>query len=1111
MRDYAIYTLPHRERCMDPERWEQIDDLVDAALELPEQDRAAFLKVACGDDIALREEVESLVAHAGAASSFLETPAALATTPPTPNSSDDETPTRTLPVARQHQAPDQGVDLVSGQIFGPYRIERLLGQGGMGKVYLAEERDTGRRVALKILNRGSLTPADRMRFLREGRLAASLSHEHVVYIFGTNEVEGTPIIVMELAAGGTLKDRVQTGGPLEPAHAVDAILQVIAGLRAAGAIGILHRDIKPSNCFVDSRGGVKIGDFGLSISTLARTDMTLTDSGTFMATPAFAAPERLKGETLDVRSDIYAVGATLYYLLAGRLPIEDTNFVRMVARIGQETPPSPRAFQPVVPAGLAAIVLRCLAKDPANRFETYADLSTALAAFSSLASPPARIGPRLVAGLIDYFLIIVVSSAASSFLLQPFVRAWAIFPVVTPPWAPALTVFAILVAALKALVCLAYFGVLEGIGSRSLGKRACGIRVAASDGGSAGTLNLLARALLFAVCGIVDTLASPQFPEFLNTRMSATVCGVAIFQVVVRDAANGSTFTYGSPGRLPVAFLLMFVSARRSNGYAGLHDLCTRTRVVYERADRTPAVSSLTQPRVYVPAGAPRLGPFVMLTPSDPMAPKGLVAGYDVDLARHVWIERLDPETPAILPGRRDLDRPARLRWLTGIRRDDQAWDAYEAVPGQPLMSLPTQPWSLVRDWVRDIAIELSAGLNDGSLPRLSLDHVWIGRDGRVRLLDWAAAGTGRSDRDLDLDAAPADCKDAQWFLLQCAASVLDVRPASDARREPPRTQPPLPLSAATFFRTLAEGAFTDGRAMADGAASLVHQPAAISSWRRTSHLAVCAVLSLFVAGPLLGWVELRTSVSADGPADGDVRWLTQSLNELSLHDGWAQQSPTPVIVERRQALEIYIAGTLRQRLQDALQSTDLATRPLPNGLLGARAEELLRKPVPSAEEVTRAEKVLERWLASMNRGVSSEQAARRRISLAGVLALIVAIVGSILSPLLFRGGMLLRSLRFALVTADGIETSRARALCRAVVAWMPAYLYLVMAAQQSDLLTPLQRSSYLFASITPVGLPLSGTAVIGLAVFIGGGLVAAVRPTRGIQDWLARTWLVPR
>ena len=154
--------------------------------------------------------------------------------------------------------------------WGGYRIGRLLGRGGMGEVYEAEHVESGRRVALKVL-RGRLQDADeRARFLREGQLAASISHPHTVYIFGSEEIAGMPVISMELLPGGTLKDRVAAEGPLPPAEAVAAVLDIIGGLDAAQAAGILHRDIKPSNCFVDSDGSVKVGDFGLSISTLAR-------------------------------------------------------------------------------------------------------------------------------------------------------------------------------------------------------------------------------------------------------------------------------------------------------------------------------------------------------------------------------------------------------------------------------------------------------------------------------------------------------------------------------------------------------------------------------------------------------------------------------------------------------------------------------------------------------------------------------------------------------------------------------------------------------------------------------------------------------------------------
>lgn len=208
--------------------------------------------------------------------------------------------------------------LVDGQLWGPYRVIRLLGRGGMGEVYEAEQLETGRRLALKVLRATLRGDEDRARFLREGQLAASISHAHTVYIFGSEEVGGAPAITMELLAGGTLKDRVSAGGPMPPSAAVSAVLGVIGGLDAAQAAGILHRDVKPSNCFVDADGDVKVGDFGLSISTLTRDVRHELGTTGFEGTPQFAAPEQLRGEPLDVRADIYAVGATLYYLLTGR-------------------------------------------------------------------------------------------------------------------------------------------------------------------------------------------------------------------------------------------------------------------------------------------------------------------------------------------------------------------------------------------------------------------------------------------------------------------------------------------------------------------------------------------------------------------------------------------------------------------------------------------------------------------------------------------------------------------------------------------------------------------------------------------------------------------------
>ncbi len=218
-----------------------------------------------------------------------------------------------------------------------------------------------------------------------------------------------PVITMELLPGGTLKDVVDSRGPLVPQHAVDAVLQAIAGLDAAQRAGILHRDVKPSNCFVTLDGTVKIGDYGLSIPTIAHYGGARTERMSVQGTPQFAAPEQLRGAPLDVRADIYAVGATLFYLLTGRAPFEAPDLASLIKRVMTEEAPPAQHLQPDVPEGLAGIVARCLAKDPDSRPAGYDTLREALRPFSSEAPLPARLEPRFAAGAIDHLVLLPVT------------------------------------------------------------------------------------------------------------------------------------------------------------------------------------------------------------------------------------------------------------------------------------------------------------------------------------------------------------------------------------------------------------------------------------------------------------------------------------------------------------------------------------------------------------------------------------------------------------------------------------------------------------------------------------------------------------------------------
>jgi eukaryotic-like serine/threonine-protein kinase len=373
--------------------------------------------------------------------------------------------------------------------FGGYKIIRPLGQGGMGAVYEAEEIASGRRVALKVLSHSLDSATTRQRFLREGRLAASVNHPNSVYIFGTEEIEGQPVITMELAPGGTLQDRVKQSDPLAIPDAVDAILQVIAGLEAAARLGVLHRDVKPSNCFVEEDGTIKVGDFGLSISTLARPESNLTATGAFLGTPAYSSPEQLRGDELDPRSDIYAVGVTLYYLFTGKTPFTGENMVQLLAQVLERTPDSPGKLRPELPKELSNAVLRCLAKLPAQRFTTYQELRDALAPFGSAANAPAPRLTRFCAGALDLCINNTAQILISIFLAPKLLISSPHSP---DSWIETLFAF---------VFTLLYFGIPEGLWGASPGKAICNLRVVDQSGSVPGLAR--ARPTGRAFCGRV--------------------------------------------------------------------------------------------------------------------------------------------------------------------------------------------------------------------------------------------------------------------------------------------------------------------------------------------------------------------------------------------------------------------------------------------------------------------------------------------------------------------------------------------------------------------------------------------------------------------------------
>jgi len=281
---------------------------------------------------------------------------------------------------------------LSGRSLGGYQLSRLLGSGAMADVYLAEQRSLGRQVAVKVLRPETLRHAAAVeRFGQEARAAAALVHGNIVQIYEVACVEGIHFLAEEYVAGPSLKAWLHARGPLDAAQGLSVLSQVGSALVKSAQAGIVHRDIKPENLLVTPAGEVKVADFGLA-RTL-ENDLDLTQHGMTLGTPLYMSPEQSAGRPVDVRSDLYSLGATVYHLLAGRPPFTGATPVA-VALAHQQEPPVPlAAYRPELPAGLGRIVEQLLAKHPEERCASPTDLLLAVEAVEVAIATGSRHGP----------------------------------------------------------------------------------------------------------------------------------------------------------------------------------------------------------------------------------------------------------------------------------------------------------------------------------------------------------------------------------------------------------------------------------------------------------------------------------------------------------------------------------------------------------------------------------------------------------------------------------------------------------------------------------------------------------------------------------------------
>lgn len=288
----------------------------------------------------------------------------------------------------------------SGTLLGAYRVEGTIGSGSMGEVFRGIDTGLNRRVAIKLLSEKHRdSPELRQRFVREGRAVAAISHPNVVQVFATGSFDDRPYIAMELLDGADLGSIIEQHGPLDPLAAAHAVLDAAQGLNAAARAGLIHRDVKPSNLVRLSDGKVKVTDFGLAKPVDPGSEPALTAMGVVVGTPDYIAPEQARGEAIDERVDIYALGGTLYFLLTGIPPFRtgkpaEDKYLKVVARHLRNPPPDAMAVNPGGDRELAELSRAMMAKKPAER-PSYDDLIAQLSHMVHRLDPSAA--PMLMA------------------------------------------------------------------------------------------------------------------------------------------------------------------------------------------------------------------------------------------------------------------------------------------------------------------------------------------------------------------------------------------------------------------------------------------------------------------------------------------------------------------------------------------------------------------------------------------------------------------------------------------------------------------------------------------------------------------------------------------
>ncbi len=1097
---------------MTPDNKQQrIDALFAQAVSLPVSEQAEFLdRASANDPPEIRAEIEKLLAmdeQARRNVGFLgeppmkdvvaeiqrvadgsdNSPFLAETRPPVLAGID---PTVDHP---QRLAPPQvpaGWDLPEvGDQFGRFRILRLLGSGGMGVVFEAEDVSTGQHVALKVMQRRLLASPDAHgRFRREGILASRVSHPNCVLVLDADEYDSIPYIAMELMSGETLESLVRRRGPMDAPTAVERILDVVRGLAESHRRGVIHRDVKPSNCYIDDRGRVKIGDFGISKSLEA--DMHLTLPGQFVGTVAFSPPEQIKRQDPNERTDVYSVAATLYYLLAGKAPFEGHDAAATIAHIASSPVPPLREKAANVSKELEAVVLRGLQRDPKERWQTMEEFGHALLAFLPSTQQSASVGTRAGSMLLDWLLL----------TLLPMLLLWGLMPWGID-WSEAYATQFVMMLSLW----LVYFTFCEGMWGTSLGKAVFELRVVrCRDSSRPG----LVTAAIRVSCLLALWLPNDIFVYFTDD-----------------ETLNGWANFFGQVALPLMAVLLMVFPMRKRNGYRGLHEWLSGTRVIQVADTASPALvnrSGSGGESALLPVtdtGPHMIGSYTIIGQrSTPLHPSTLVAKDSHLENRLVWIV-LDPPANT---GQR-MWRPTRLAFLNGGTWEGHTWEAYLAPEGAPLPDWVPLEWRDARAVLEELADELTQACLDGSLPdSLEPQQVWISSTGHVQLVDVARDPVVMSE-DLRIQAnsrALEFLRDVSGVCLTGSSSVDEKhRNCSRAGRRTGCPSTRIPLSA----RHTMDRLFADSASNVDVAAfrnELISHRYRRSEVRRRDRALQLVILFLFLI-PFL----FITAFFTQWPEESARSRLNQAeAISAILADAFARD-------ELCHALRISKKSELSQLESDLSRRVQEDRRFLERPTIGSKfwastrmspftGDEELPASVERIEVVSSADPMniefrlvgqtgtrahafkvrvedIDAWIDRLSNPVEDTSTFHLVGAMAGMVCGTVAFsVFPIATAILFRGGLSYWMSGLCIVRTSGRPAGRMRCVARSTLFWFVICLLC---------------ACLLWWSTLPAELSVGSLGIAGAVAAVSAGCVvrSLAKPYRCPHDVLLGTYMV--